>query len=183
MRPGAGEVLHFSEDPAITAFVPHVARTATDPTPYVWAVGAGRAPDYWFPRDCPRVMAWSTPGTTETDRLLILGPSATRVHLIEHGWLRRVQTTALFAYRFDAADFEPYGHPADPHAYVARHPVCPLGPPEPVGDLLSLHRRAGIEVRLVESLWPWWSAVTASSVGFSGIRLGNACGAASRSTS
>ena len=40
MRPRLGEVLHFSEDPQITEFVPHVARTATDQTPYVWAVDA-----------------------------------------------------------------------------------------------------------------------------------------------
>jgi hypothetical protein len=26
----------------------------------------------------------------------------------------------------------------------------------------------------VDSLWPWWRAVTSSSVGFSGIRLRNA---------
>lgn len=33
---------------------------------------------------------------------------------------------------------------------------------------------AGIELRLVSSLWPWWDAVIASTVGFSGIRLRNA---------
>jgi hypothetical protein len=183
MRPVLGEVLHFSEDPDITEFVPHVARTATDQTPYVWAVDAVRAPDYWFPRDCPRAMAWLMPSTTETDRLMILGPSATRVHMIEYEWLQRVQSARVFAYRFDAGDFEPYGHSADPHAYVARRHVCPLSPPEPVGDLLTLHRQAGIEVRLVDSLWPWWTAVTTTSVGFSGIRLGNARDATSRPTS
>ena len=31
MRPDVGEVLHFSEDPSITAFVPHVAATAKEP--------------------------------------------------------------------------------------------------------------------------------------------------------
>ena len=48
MRPGPGEVLHFSEDPGITRFVPHVAATAQQPEAYVWAVNAARAPDYWF---------------------------------------------------------------------------------------------------------------------------------------
>jgi hypothetical protein len=63
MRPAPGEVLHFSEDPTIRSFRPHVAPTALKPTAYVWAVGYDRAPDYWFPRQCPRAMAWVGPGT------------------------------------------------------------------------------------------------------------------------
>ena len=46
MRPAAGEVLHFSEDPTIVTFRPHVAATSLERTPYVWAVGYDRAPDY-----------------------------------------------------------------------------------------------------------------------------------------
>jgi hypothetical protein len=174
MRPRVGEVLHFSEDATITEFVPHVARTSTDPTAYVWAVDAAQAPSYWFPRECPRAMAWLTASTTAADRQLVLGPTALRVHMIEYAWLGRLQTTQLFGYRFAAAEFEPYGSSAAPHAFVARGPVRPLGPPEPVGDLLLLHEKAGIEIRLVDSLWPWWEVVTATSLGFSGIRLANA---------
>ncbi len=56
MRPEPGQVLHFSEDPAIKVFSPHVAKTAPESDPYVWAVSWHRAPDYWFPRQCPRAM-------------------------------------------------------------------------------------------------------------------------------
>jgi hypothetical protein len=174
MRAGVDEVLHFSEDPTITEFVPHVAPTATDPVAFVWAVDGARAPDYWFPRQCPRAMAWSTAGTTEADKLRVLGPTAERVHMIEYAWLERMQGAQLFAYRFAASGFEPYGSATAPHAYVARHPVRPVGPPEPVGDLLALRQEAGIEVRLVKSLWPWWEVVITTTVGFSGIRLRNA---------
>ena len=45
MRPPAGQVLHFSEDPTIRVFHPHSAPTSTDPKPYVWAVDADRCPD------------------------------------------------------------------------------------------------------------------------------------------
>ena len=174
MRPRGGEVLHFSEDPDIDEFLPHVARTATEHAAYVWAVDAAHAPSYWFPRQCPRAMAWATNSTTEADRQRILGPHVRRVHMIEYAWLRRMQTSRLFAYRFDAAEFTPYGEEHNPHAFVAQHPVRPLGPAEPVGDLLPLHEEAGIEVRLAPVLWPWWQAVSASTVGFSGIRLRNA---------
>jgi hypothetical protein len=173
MRPEIGEVMHFSEDPAITRFVPHVARTATEPTAYVWAVNFDHAPSYWFPRQCPRAMAWVAGDTTIEDHERVLGGHADRVHMIEYAWLRRLQAAQVFAYRFDAAEFEPYGDRLDPHAFVARHPVVPLGPPEPIGDLLALHEAARIELRLAHSLWPWWETVTASTVGFSGIRLRN----------
>src|SRR3954453_6133294 len=99
MRPAPGEVLHFSEDPAITRFEPHVAATARQPEAYVWAVGADRAPDYWFPRQCPRAMAWATAETSPEDRSL-LGPGVSRVHAIEYGWLAAMRTVRLFAYRF-----------------------------------------------------------------------------------
>ena len=174
MRPEPGTVLHFSEDPTIREFAPHVAATSDDPEPVVWAVDASRAPDYWFPRQCPRAMAWVTDDTTDADRLTVLGPHTRRVHLIEYGWLERLQTVQLYAYAFDAADFVPYSDDATSHAHLARTVVRPLGPPERVGDLLALHEQAGIELRLTDGLWPWWDAVIASTVGFSGIRLRNA---------
>ncbi|MFD2472571.1 DUF6886 family protein [Amycolatopsis silviterrae] len=172
MRPEPGQVLHFSEDPGITRFVPHVAATARQPRAYVWAVGADRCPDYWFPRQCPRAMAWATPSTTDADRERIIG-TGDRVHAVEYRWLEAIRTVRLFAYRLPAASFRPFGEPV-PNACVATEPVEPLGPAEPVGDLLRLHEEAGIQLRVLANLWPFWDAVTASTAGFSGIRLRNA---------
>ena len=119
-------------------------------------------------------MAWATTGTTDDDRERMLGRHTTRVHMVEYAWLARIQTAQVFAYRFHAAEFKPYGSAQDPHALVAEHPVVPLGPAEPVGDLLALHEAARIEVRLTHSLWSWWEAVSTSTLGFSGVRLRNA---------
>ena len=174
MIPAPGELLHFSEDPTLTRFEPHVAVTAQQPEAYVWAVDVENAPSYWFPRQCPRGMAWVGLDTSAADRQRILGPGgAERVHAIEYGWLEAMQATELYAYRFDADRFRPFGAPL-PHAFVATEPVAPLGPAEPVGDLLALHEAAGIELRLMPNLWPFWDAVVASTLEFSGIRLANA---------
>jgi hypothetical protein len=174
MRPEPGQVLHFSEDPTITRFVPHVSATAQLPDAYVWAVDGGRAPSYWFPRDCPRAMAWVAPGSTEADRDRIIGAGCgRRVHAIEYRWMEAVRTARLYAYRLPAGSFVPVGHP-EPYAHVATVPVEPLGPPEPVGDLLALHEAAGIQLRLLDDLWPFWDRVITSTLGFSGIRLRNA---------
>jgi hypothetical protein len=167
MRSDVGQVLHFSEDPAIDRFVPHVAATAQQAEPYVWAVDQARAPDYWFPRNCPRAMAWTTPASSHADRERILGPGGgDRVHAVEYRWLEAMRTARLFAYRLPADRFRPFGEPV-PHAFVATEPVDPLGPAEPVGSLLDLHEEAGIQLRVLRNLWPFWDAVVASSLDFS----------------
>ncbi|MEV7621864.1 DUF6886 family protein [Actinoplanes sp. NPDC089786] len=158
MLPDPGQVLHFSEDPTLTLFRPHVARTAREAEAYVWAVDAENAPSYWFPRDCPRVCSWSRPH---------------RVHAIEYGWLDRLRTVRLYAYRFASDAFRPFGTP-HPHAWVSTEEVRPLGPPDEVGDLLAAHEAAGVELRLLANLWPHLDAVAAGDQRFSGIRLRNA---------
>lgn len=171
--PAPGEVLHFSEDATITFFEPRVAATAQRADALVWAVDAGRCADYWFPRQCPRAMAWAVPDTTPLDRAEVLGPAAARVHVIEFGWLTRMLAAELYAYRLPAAPFRPFGEPV-PHAQVSRVAVRPLSAPEPVGELIELHAATGIELRLVSDIWPFVDRASGSTVGFSGIRLGNA---------
>jgi hypothetical protein len=174
MRPEPGEVLHFSEDPTITRFMPHVAATAQQPEAYVWAVDEARAPDYWFPRACPRAMAWTTGTSSPADRDRILGPGGgERVHAVEYRWLEAMRTVSLYAYRLPADRFRPFGTPV-PNALVAAEPVEPLGPPEPVGNLFELHEEAGIQLRVLPNLWPFWYVVIESTLGFSGIRMRNA---------
>jgi hypothetical protein len=176
VRPAPGEVLHFSEDPTITRFEPHVAATSRQPEAYVWAVDATQAPSYWFPRQCPRAMAWAGPSTSDVDRDRIIGAGCgDRVHAIEYAWWDAMRTTTLYAYRFAADEFRPIASPyAAPYAQVATTPVVPLAPPDLVGNLIDCHASAGIQLRLLDNLWPFWDEVTSSSVAFSGIRLRNA---------
>ena len=158
MLPDPGELLHFSEDPGIVEFRLHVAATARQPEAYVWTVDALNSPCYWFPRQCPRVCHWEATGR--------------RVHAIESGWLDRMATTTLHAYRFAVADFEPFGE--RPHAFVSTHQVQPLGPALPVVDLPGLHASYGIELLVLDDLEEHFEAVQAAGHDFSGIRMRNA---------
>ena len=158
MLPAPGELLHFSEDPSIRAFAPHVAATAQQPEAYVWTVDALNSPCYWFPRQCPRVCSW--------------GDGAPRVHAVEERWLPTIRATDLWAYRFAAGDFEPFGE--RPHAHVATRPVEPLGPPVQVGDLVGLHADHGIELLVLPELEVHFSGVRDRGLEFSAIRMGNA---------
>jgi hypothetical protein len=167
-------VFHFSEDPTITEFLPRAAPTAEDTRPLVWAVDGSRAPDYWFPRDCPRAMAWVVDATTEEDRRYVIGPGACRrVHAVEYRWLERIGGCRLYRYQLPAAPFRLVDGEV-PHGYVSTESVAPLGPPDPLPPLLELHERARIQLRVLDQLWPWWDEVVTTTFGFSGIRLDNA---------
>jgi hypothetical protein len=39
-----------------------------------------------------------------------------------------------------------------------------------------LHAEAGIQLRVLDVLWPYWETITASTCGFNGIRLRNSLG-------
>lgn len=161
-------LLHFSEDPSISSFVPHVPQTNPSQAPAVWAIDADHAPIYWFPRDSPRGAVWARNAAERGHLASAFVTSAARVHATEIEWLDRMRSTTLYVYEFDPAPFEPW--PEADGQFVARTTVEPLRV-GPVGDLLALHAEAGIELRFVPDLTPFWSAVVASGLPFSGIRL------------
>jgi len=165
-------LFHFSEDPSIQVFHPHVAPTAQVDGARVWAIDAEHAPSYWFPRQCPRACCWpgSVPAAAAAAALLGLG-GAQRMHAIESGWLERVRACRLYVYRFDPGPF--VREPQSGGAWCARETVHPLGV-EPVGDLLDRHAQAGVELRIVPNLWPLIDAIVGSGLAFSVIRKANA---------
>jgi nuclear transport factor 2 (NTF2) superfamily protein len=170
---GEGEhaLWHFSEDPDLRHFEPHIAKTSAEQeVAYVWAIDTRHAPAFWFPRDCPRGCAWLTSTTTDEDRVRYLGHSAaTRVHVIESAWVERMQQSVLYAYRLPFEGFEPqeaFGY------WATRQPVDALERVD-VGDLLQRHAEAGIELRITPDLWPFWHSVIYSSLEFSASRLRN----------
>lgn len=163
-------LFHFSEDPSIERFTPHVPATNPTKTPAVWAIDAAHAPLYWFPRNCPRVTAWPR---TENERLVFesaFHTTAPSLHAFELGWLERVQMARLFRYQFDALSFSPSDASGQ---WISGEPVEPVAV-EPVGDLIDAHVTAGIELRVVPSLWPLHDAVQTDRWDFSIVRLRNA---------
>jgi hypothetical protein len=158
-----------SEDPSIERFAPHVSATAASSRPRVWAVDTRHLPLYWFPRQCPRGTFWATSETTPDDAELLGGFD--RVHVVEERWLERMRTTRVLAYRLPWGAFAP-----DPEVggyWLSTELVVPVETVE-LGDLVALHDRAHIELRVVSSLWPVWDRVVASTLEYSGIRLRNA---------
>src|SRR5687767_4768107 len=51
---------HFSEEPDIAVFRPHIAKTSSiQDEALVWAIDGWHAPMYYLPRDCPRACFWA----------------------------------------------------------------------------------------------------------------------------
>lgn len=165
-------LLHFSEDPRIEVFRPHVPASSPDNPPMVWAVDEEHAPGFWFPRHAPRACCWSGgKPLTDIGRSLLRMGAYKRMHAIENVWLERMRYCKMYMYRFDAAPFSV--HNSDAGYFSTRETIAPLSV-EPIGDLLALHAAANIELRIVPNLWPIIDAIVASGLEFSIIRKMNA---------
>jgi hypothetical protein len=114
---------------------------------------------------------WPVSGTSDEDRERFFGQTGSgRLHVMESGWLERMRTCRLYAYRLPAETFVRHtvgGYWVSPAPVEAAERVdC--------GDLLARHAEAGIELRITPSIWPFWHRVAASTLAFSGSRLRNA---------
>ncbi len=164
-------LFHFSEDPGIDRFIPHVPSTNPLQSPAVWSIDLDHAPLYWFPRDCPRVTAWPRVEAERRQFEASFTTTARRVHAIELAWLDRVRGADLWRYTFDPAPFRPW--PEASGQWVADTVIEPVGV-EAVGDLLQRHAEASIELRVVPSLWPLHEHAQAGDWDFSIVRMANA---------
>jgi len=162
---------HFSEDPTIERFVPHVPKTNPAHRAAVWAIDQERAPLYWFPRECPRVTIWPFDDGGLAAFRSRFTTAARRLHAIEFEWLERMRNAKVYRYEFDADGFEPWKQANG--QWITDREVVPSAV-EPVGDLLDAHHRAGIELRLAPSLWPLRDAAVEGEFDFSLVRMHNA---------
>ena len=173
------DLFHFSEDPTIAVFEPRPVRVPAERPPgrdwlngpLVWAIDAWHEPMYFFPRDCPRILLWRKPGTTEADLDRWWGGKRDRRMLahIEEAWLERLRTTPVYRYTFDP---EPFEDLADAGMWVSRTTVRPRSS-EPLGDLTAALEAADVELRVLPHLLSL-KGVWESSLHASGVRLRNA---------
>jgi hypothetical protein len=164
-------LFHVSETPGIAEFVPRLA--SIDPTlgAVVWAIDVAHTVNYLLPRDCPRVTFAAAASTSADDRSRFGIGEATRVIVIEAGWLRRVVSTPLYRYEFDGEPFTLLD--ANAGYWVTRQAARPLAVTmitDPVSAIVS----TGAELRVMHGLWSIHGAVAQSTLEFSMIRMRNA---------
>jgi GNAT superfamily N-acetyltransferase len=173
-------LFHFSDDPDIRRFEPLPVLVPSERAPgrdwlngpLVWAIEEARQAMYLFPRDCPRVLVWPTPSTTEADRAAWWGGRACAIIAhVEWAWFERLRTGTIWRYSLPAQTFEDLG---DAGMWISRRPVTP-DDVERIDDILGALREIGVELRVMESLRPL-RGVWDTSLHASGIRLRNATG-------
>jgi Family of unknown function (DUF6886) len=173
-------LFHFSDEPGIKTFAPQRVRVAAKRRPgqewlneaLVWAIDEWHEPLYLFPRECPRILLWPTPHSTEEDRRSWFGDSAARmIAFVEDAWFRQLCSKEIHRYAMPVSSFEDIG---DAGMWVSREAVTPSR----MDTLTDLPKELGardVEVRVCDSLLPlkglWQTTLHAS-----GIRLRNARG-------
>jgi len=164
---------HVSEESDIKIFTPRSppARAVGVHTPVVWAVNTARLPNYLVPRDCPRVTFYRSATTTLADALRFDLPVDKQVIVIESRWHERFARAKLWLYELPVNGFRCLDENAG--YWVNDTEVSPLTNRK-IEDLsreLALH---GAVLRISDCLRTMAGEVTASSLGFSVIRLQNA---------
>jgi hypothetical protein len=169
-------LFHVSEERDIKRFEPRMPPTETPAvqTAVVWAVAKSHLGNYLLPRECPRVAFRLAPGTTEEDRRRFLSPGCPeQVVVIESGWFAQAANCTLWLYEFPPETFvcadATAGYFVSPVEVVPVACRC-LG--NPLTELLA----SGVELRVMPSLLGLASAVKASTLAFSCIRMRNAHG-------
>jgi hypothetical protein len=166
-----GVLFHFSEDPTSERFVPHVPATNPTQEPAVWAIDAEHAPLYWFPRDCPRVTVWPRNDEERPEFEAVFATRASRLHIIETAWLDHMRRVVLYRYELPATTFRRWEEASG--QWVSTVDVVPDSV-RPVGDLIAAHERAGIELRVVDSLRSVRDQAVSDAWDFSIVRMANA---------
>lgn len=161
-------LLHYSEDPAIPGFEPHVPRTNPTAPAAVWAIDPARAPLYWFPRDCPRVAVWANDSDQQQRLHERFATHASRVQVAPQAWVGAVRACRLYEYRFDPAPFEPW---PDAEGQWVAHERVVASAVESVGDLRRRHEDAGVDLRFVDDLTPIRARALEGDLPFSIVRF------------
>lgn len=163
---------HFSENPGIKTFHPHQSDGSPYSVPYVWAIDEEHEVNYFFPRDCPRIIYRMSPGVTEADREKFFGGTESAIIItIENPWLKILNDAVLYRYVLPEENFKLIDKIAG--YYISTHDVEPLSV-ESFDNLPEKIKAKGAELRFTNNLRGLEKEILSSSVKyFSMIRLRN----------
>lgn len=168
------KLYHVSENGNIALFKPRPSPSYFEKIKgnVVFTISGRLLHNYLFPRNCPRVTYYIGETTSQHDKEKFFGQtSADYVIAIEAGWLKAVQEAKLYCYEFSSNDFIMLDECAG--YYISYQQIMPLSVrliPDVFGELV----KRNIELRILPNLWKLATAVVASSLSFSLIRMRNA---------
>ena len=166
-------LFHVSEEPDIARFVPRIPlRDDLDKSKgLVWAISERCLPNFFTPRECPRVTYHVGEQTTAEDIERFFSSPRRWCVAIEHAWFERMRGTPLYIYEFDPANF--YLQDACAGNYVSEQTEVPIAKTR-IDDLFGALFKRGVEVRLIDNLWVLRDAIVKSSLNYSICDMWNA---------
>jgi hypothetical protein len=164
---------HFSEDPNIKIFEPRIIDGQKQKTPLVWAVDEEHSINYYFPRECPRIIYCRTNETTEEDNVKFFGNTIySKIITIENEWIEKINNVILYKYIFEDKTFELNDIIAG--YYVSKKTVKPKDIEKMCNLFLELKKK-NVEIRMTPNLYPLRDEILKSNLSnYSIIRFRNA---------
>lgn len=160
------KLYHVSEESDITKFIPRIpVRDDIDKSKgLVWAINEFYLPNFFTPRECPRVTYYSTDKTTESDIARFFSSCSRHCVVIEQKWYERMKNTTLYLYEFDARNF--YLQDKNAGYYVSENVEVPIDKIK-LSDLFDELFKKDIEVRIINNLWILRDAIIESTLNYS----------------
>jgi hypothetical protein len=164
---------HFSEEKNIESFEPRIINNQKEQIPLVWAVDEEHSINYYFPRECPRIIYCKDQGTTEEDNIKFFENTVSdKIITFENNWMEKINSTILYKYTFEDESFEL--NDAVAGYYVSKKTIKPIKI-ERMNNLLDELIKKDIEIRITPNLHPLREAIINSSIKkYSIIRFRNA---------
>lgn len=140
---------HFSDKPGIKKFHPQTI-PYNDLPPVVWAIDEEHCVNYFFPRDCPRIIYGKSANITSQDNeKFFAGTDADRIITVENKNKERLNNAVIYNYTFDEYGFELIDKVAG--YYISYAEVTPLKV-EPMDNLIDKIKNTGTELRFTDDL-------------------------------
>lgn len=140
---------HFSDSPGIKKFLPKTI-PYNDLPPVVWAIDEEHSVNYFFPRDCPRIIYGKSDNANSSDiQKFFSGTDADRIITVENKNKERLSNAVIYKYTFDEKGFELRDKIAG--YYISYSEVTP-NKIEPMDKLIDRIKNTGTELRFTDDL-------------------------------
>ena len=166
-------LFHISENPNIDEFIPRKSETYKELPLIVWAIDEEHVVNYYFPRDCPRIIYRYSEEVIDEDKIKYFSNTISKTIItIENRWYKKISDSIIYKYIFEKEKFKLFDKIAG--YYITEEKIKPKSFEE-IKDIMEKLMEQNIELRFTPNLFPLRNSLIKSSVNnFSIIRFRNA---------
>jgi hypothetical protein len=164
---------HISEDPNIEVFFPRKSEIYKDLGHIVWAIDEVHLVNYYFPRDCPRIIYKYSENISQEDKNKYFSNTVSDIIItLENRWYNIINNTILYKYIFEEEKFTLFDEIAG--YYISKELIKPKSMYK-IDNIMETLMEQDIELRFTQNLFPLKNALINSTIKeYSIIRFRNA---------